>query len=342
MRQLLNTLYVTSHDSYLNRDGSNIVININGDEVGRIPIHNLQQIICFGRPGASTGAMELCIENNVTLTFLKPSGRYVASIIGPTKGNVLLRRNQYHLADDAEASNRIAKNIIISKLVNCRAVLRKGISNHPELKSDAIPDCISVLTEQIEAAELCRTNEELRGIEGSGAKIYFQSLDKLILKDKENFYMHSRSRRPPRDRFNALLSFTYALLANDVKYALETTGLDPYVGFLHTDRPGRASLALDMMEELRPIADRFVLRLVNLGMIDYRGFEEECGGAFMMTDETRSIVLDEWQKNKSKQIMHPFINEEISLGLLPYVQSMLMARFIRGDLSGYPPYMLKR
>lgn len=343
MKQLLNTLYITSPDSYLKRDGNNIVVSIGGEDAGRIPIHNIQQVICFGRPGASPAAIELCVENDVTLTFMKPNGRFVASVSGPTRGNVLLRRSQYRMADDAEIANDIARNIITAKLINCRTVLKKGLNNHPELKkAGEMIEAIAQINNHLGSIGNCHCNGSIRGIEGDCAKRYFAALDNLILKDKENFFIHARTRRPPRDRVNAMLSFTYALLSNDIKHSLESVGLDPYVGFLHTDRPGRPSLALDMMEEMRPLADRFVLRLINLSMIQYDDFTEEYGGAFRIEDDARATVIDEWQKLKTKKVNHPYLGEDVALGLIPFIQSKLLSKYLRGDIDGYPPYIMRR
>lgn len=342
MRKLLNTMYVTSPDSYVRRDGTNVVVEISGKERGRLPIHNLQQIVCFGYAGISPGLMQLCGENNVSLSILKPNGNFIASINGPVKGNVLLRREQYRIADEECRSIGIARNMINGKLINCRAILRKGLANHPKREMGAVPEAIDKLTESIESLHDVTSSDVLRGIEGNAAKTYFDALDNLILKDKENFYMHTRSRRPPRDRFNALLSFLYSLLLNDVRSALECYGLDPYVGFLHTDRPGRASLALDVMEEMRPIADRVALRLINLCMISSDGFIEDACGSFTMGDEARATVIGEWQRTKNIEIKHHFINEMVPIGLISHVQALLLNRTIKGELDGYPPFIIKR
>lgn len=343
MKQLLNTLYITNPDSYLHRDGTNLVIDIDGKEAGRIPIHNLQQVICFGYNGASTGAMHLCVENAVTLTFMRANGRFLASVNGETKGNVLLRRAQYRVADNLESSLSIARNMIEGKVINCRAVLRKGLSNHPDSPySDTLREALQGLSSSISSIQSVESAAELRGVEGDAARTYFSALDGLILRNKDSFFMNERSRRPPKDRFNAVLSFLYALLTNDVRSSLEAVGLDPYVGILHTDRPGRPSLALDLMEEFRPIADRIALRLVNLGMISGDGFIVEGGGSYMMNDQTRAVVISEWQKMKSQEIYHPFIEEKVQTGILPHIQSMLLAKCIRGDLDGYPPFIIKQ
>lgn len=343
MRKLLNTLYVTSPDSYLSKDGSNLVVSVNGVEIGRLPIHNIQQVICFGHSGASPSAMRLCIDNDVALSFMTPNGRFLASVFGETKGNVLLRRSQYRLADDENTSLSISKNMILGKMINCRSLLKKGKNDHKDvIDAEMLGKMIDRITDFIEGVDLISSADALRGIEGDAARIYFEGVDNLILKDKEEFFLRCRNRRPPRDRMNSLLSFLYSMLANDVKSALESVGLDSYVGFLHTDRPGRPSLALDVMEELRPIADRVALTLVNLRMVSSGGFVEMEGGAIIMDDDTRKIVIDAWQSRKSDTVYHPYIKEKVPIGLLPFIQAMLLSRYIRGDIDGYPPFILKQ
>ncbi|MDO5853437.1 MAG: type I-C CRISPR-associated endonuclease Cas1c [Thermoplasmata archaeon] len=343
MRQLLNTLYVTSPDSYVRRDGTNIVVDVAGKEAGRVPIHNIQQVVCFGNSGGSPSAMRLCAENGVTMTFMRPNGRFLASVNGETRGNVLLRREQYRIADDPRRALAISSNMVRGKIVNCRAVLRKGMSNHPDrVDADAMAVAIGRLSDSISQAASAESASELRGIEGDAAKVYFGALNSLILQNRAAFFMHERTRRPPRDRFNALLSFLYSMLTNDVRSALEASGLDPYVGFLHTDRPGRPSLALDVMEEMRPVADRLALRLVNLRLLDPEGFIVEEGGAVRMDDDTRATVIREWQGMKSATAEHPFLGESIQTGMVPFAQAMLLAKCVRGDIDGYPPFVLRR
>ncbi len=342
MKQLLNTLYITTPESYLSKDGTNLVISVDNTEKGRIPIHNIQQVICFGYSGASPGAMYLCASNNVTLTFLTANGRYLASVSGETKGNVLLRRTQYRFADDPDKSLEISKNTIMGKLINCRSLLKKGLNNHSDkINAEAVKIGIDRLTSSIGALNSVSSSGELRGLEGDAAKNYFKALDELILKDKRHFYMKERSRRPPKDRFNTLLSFLYSMLANDVQSALESVGLDPYVGFFHTDRPGRPSLALDIMEELRPLADRTALRLVNLGIIDADGFIEEGGGSYLLTDDARAAIIQAWHDVRYKDTYHPYIKETVQSGMIPFVQASLLVRYLRGDVGGYPPYVMK-
>ncbi|EJG08364.1 CRISPR-associated protein Cas1 [Methanofollis liminatans DSM 4140] len=342
MRKLLNTLYVTTPESYLLREGENVVIKINNTEKFRIPIHNLEGIVCFGYMGASPQLMRLCTDNNVGLSFLTPHGKFLARVHGRVRGNVLLRRTQYRKADDAEESLEIARCFIIGKIVNCRTVLGRSLRDHGDaIDHDKIRFIDSLLIENLQSIDSCYNSDSLRGIEGNCAKFYFGALDELILKQKDDFFLSQRNRRPPLDNMNALLSFLYTLLAHDVESALETVGVDPYVGFFHTDRPGRPSLALDLMEELRPfMADRLALNMVNLRQVCRKDFLKKENGGVILTDDGRKEVLSAWQKRKQDEITHPYLNEKISVGLIPYVQAMLLARYLRGDIDGYPPFFM--
>jgi len=343
MRKLLNTLYVTTPNAYLTKDGENVVVKVEEEVKFRMPIHNLEGIVCFGYIGASPALMKLCCERNVGLSFLSEHGQFYARVSGEVKGNVLLRREQYRRADCAQASLGIARNIITGKLVNCRTVLMRAIRDHGlVIDTGKVENAIKSLSCHVKNIEQCSGLEELRGIEGDAAREYYSVFSELILWQKEDFYMDKRTRRPPLDNMNALLSFLYTLLAHDVQSALETVGLDPYVGFLHRDRPGRASLALDIMEELRPyLADRVALTLVNRKQISGKGFIQKETSGIIMTPETKKEVLMAWQKRKQETITHPFINEKIEVGLIPYIQAMLLARFLRGDIDGYPPFFYK-
>lgn len=342
MRKLLNTLYVTTPESYLHRDGENVIIKVGNEERFRIPVHNLEGIVCFGYMGASPHLMRLCSDNNVGLSFLTPYGKFLGRISGRIRGNVLLRRTQYRIADDPDTSLDIAKCFIAGKIVNCRTVLGRSLRDHGDvIGCDKIRNADSLLIDNLQKIDTCPTTDALRGIEGNCAKFYFDVFNELILKQKNDFLFSERNRRPPRDNMNALLSFLYTLLAHDVESALEAVGLDPYVGFFHTDRPGRPSLALDMMEELRPfIADRLALNLVNLQQVCGDDFLKKEGGGIILTDKGRKEVLGAWQKRKQDEITHPYLNEKIPIGLLPYVQAMLIARFLRRDIDGYPPFFM--
>jgi len=341
MRKLLNTIYVTNPDSYLSREGEQIVIKMDGEKAFQIPVHNIEGIVSFGYCGASPSLLGLCAERGVAVTFLTEHGKYLASLNGPISGNILLRKEQYRIADDSSRRLGICDNFVVAKIMNSRTVLMRAVRDYEGLANKS-EMCIVIdkLARQAGKARNAESEDELRGIEGDAAKLYFGELDNLILHQKENFYFYGRSRRPPLDNVNALLSFTYVLLAHEVKAALETVGLDPSAGFLHKDRPGRFSFALDIMEELRPyMADRFVLSLINRKQISSTDFIKKENGAILMGDETRKKLLTEWQKRKKIDIKHPYTKEKLSLGLLPYLQAQLMARFIRGDINGYPPFI---
>ncbi|MCM1566923.1 MAG: type I-C CRISPR-associated endonuclease Cas1c [Dehalobacter sp.] len=343
MRKLLNTIYVTSPNTYLSLDGENIVILKEDQEVSRIPLHNLEGIVAFGYTGASPALMGACAKRNIALSFMKPSGKFLARVVGEVRGNVTLRKAQYRLADNKEQSIQIAKNFILGKIYNARWVIERATRDYAiRLDVDQLKKVSKVLANSLQFVDQCEDLEQLRGFEGEAASQYFSVLDELILQQKESFYFNCRNKRPPLDNVNAMLSFVYTLLAHDVAAALETVGLDPYVGFLHRDRPGRISLALDLMEEMRAVyADRFVISLINKREVKAEGFTQKENGAVIMDDDTRKIILKAWQSRKQEIITHPFLQEKLEWGLVPYAQAMLLARFIRGDLDGYPPFMWK-
>lgn len=343
MRKMLNVLYVTTPDAFLAKEGENLVVKVFDEEIFRTPIHYLEGIVTFGYKGASPALLGLCAERGVAFTFLTEYGKFLARVSGPVKGNVLLRRKQYRVADSAIDCTKIASRFIIGKVANCRTVIRRYVSDHAD-KSD-IKDTESVRKEL--ATSIVRLNrasslEEIRGIEGEMARYYFSVFDDMIVTQKESFYMRGRSRRPPLDNVNALLSFLYTLLAHETKSALETVGLDPFVGFLHRDRPGRPGLSLDLMEEFRPyLVDRLVLSMINRKQITGDDFVKKESGGVIMKEKARKIVLEAWQKRKREEITHPFLDEKIPLGLLPYAQALLMSRYLRGDLDDYPPFLWK-
>lgn len=343
MRKLLNTLFVLSEDSYLSLDGENILIQREGQEAARFPLHTLETILCFSYKGASPGLMGACAARNVSLCFLSPTGRFLARVSGETRGNVLLRKEQYRRSDDPSQSCYLARCFIAGKLYNCRGVLERATRDHA-LRVDvpALKRVSSQLASALPPVSECTDAERLLGLEGECASRYFDVFDQLILQNKQDFFFQERSRRPPLDRMNALLSFLYTLLAHDCASALEAVGLDPYVGFLHRDKPGRASLSLDLMEELRSIlADRFSLTLVNNRLIHSGDFEEQENGAVLLNENGRKAVLAAWQDRKRETISHPFLEEKITWGLVPYVQALLLARHLRGDLDAYPPFLWK-
>ena len=340
MKKLANVLYVTTPEAYLSLDGENVVIKKDEQSSTRLPLHNLENIICFNYLGASPALMGACAERNVGLCFLTPNGRFQARITGKVKGNVLLRKKQYKVSENNDASVPIAASFLLGKIANSRKVLERALRDHAMLvNSQALGAVSASLKETLVAIQDCKTIGDLIGFEGSAARLYFSVFDQLILQQREHFTFNERSRRPPLDNMNSLLSFLYTLLTNDVASALEAVGLDPYVGFLHQDRPGRPSLALDMMEELRPVfADRLALSLVNRKQITGKGFTKKESGGILMDDDTRKTVLSTWQERKKEEIIHPYLKERIPFGLIPHVQAMLLARFLRDDLDAYPPF----
>lgn len=343
MKKLLNTLYVTSENSYLALDGENVVVLEDEKEKGRVPLHNLDGIVSFGYRGTSPALMGACMERNVSLCYLTPQGKFLARVNGKVKGNVVLREKQYQNAHDEAASLEIAQNCIVGKIYNARWVLERATRDHGmQIDVERVKEASSKLKNSIQLVTHCETKEQLRGYEGEAASIYFGVFDELILQQKKDFTFKGRNKRPPVDKVNALLSFVYTLLTNMVVSALETVGLDPCVGYLHTERPGRASLALDMIEELRAVyADRFVLSLINKRIINGKQFKQKENGAVLMDDGLRKTVLNEWQNKKKEVITHPYLGEKVEWGMIPYVQAMLLARYLRGDLDTYPPFLWK-
>ena len=340
MRKLLNTLYVTTSDAYLSKDGLNVVVSVNKEELFRIPITNVESIVTFGYMGASPGVMKLCVENNVSLSFMTPQGRFVSRIQGPTYGNVLLRKKQYSLSEDENVSLHLAKLFILGKIFNSRSVLQRFIRDNGP--NEEVEFAIKQLNWQKKRIMTSENMDILRGEEGHAANTYFGIMGHLILNQKDDFQFNGRSRRPPKDEVNAMLSFVYTLIANDVTAALESVGLDPYVGFMHTLRPGRTSLALDMMEELRAyLGDRLVLSMINRKQVSKTDFIRQSDESFVMTDKCRNELLMTWQKRKKEMIEHPFLKEKIPVGLLPYAQAMLLARFLREDLDDYPVFLMR-
>lgn len=340
MRILLNTLYVTTPEAYLSKDGLNVVVSVKQEEIFRIPIHNIEQIVTFGYMGASPGLMKLCADSNVSLTFLSPQGRYVSRSQGATRGNVLLRKAQYRYSDDASYALHLSKLFVGGKIQNYRNILRRFIRDNGA--DEAIACAAEELGRCKEKVLAADNADSVRGFEGEAATAYFRVFSHLLLNQKADFVFEGRNRRPPKDAVNAMLSFVYTLICNDVTAALETVGLDPYVGFMHTLRPGRASLALDLMEELRAyLGDRLVLSLINRKQITIKDFVRQGDEGIVMTDSGRKTILTAWQSRKKEQITHPYLNERVSIGLIPHIQSMLLARFIRKELDDYPVFLIK-
>lgn len=340
MRKLLNTLYITTPESYLSKDGQNVVVSVRQQEVFRIPIINIEGIVTFGYMGVSPGLMKLCTDNNVSIAFLSPHGRFVSRIQGQTRGNVLLRRTQYQLVDDEAWTLHVAQVMIGGKIQNYRNILRRYIRDYGANEE------VEVAAQALESfkRDVFRTADkaQLIGVEGMAANRYFEVLPQLMTQQREAFPFAGRNRRPPKDALNAMLSLAYTLVANDVTAALETVGLDPYVGFLHTMRPGRASLALDMVQELRAyLGDRFVLSLINRRQISPRDFLFQGEKGVTLTDNGRRTFLTAWQNRKRETIVHPFLNEKIPIGLIPHAQAMLLARYVRNDIEDYPVFLIK-
>lgn len=343
MKKLLNTLFVTTQGAYLSKEGETVVVKTDNEVRLTLPVHTLGGIVCFGQVSCSPYLMGFCAENDVAISFLTEYGSFLAKVQGPVSGNVLLRREQYRRADDLSASADIARAIITGKIANSRTVLQRLLRDHSEkIDIDAISGASQRLSDALRRLQAETVLDSMRGIEGESADAYFAVFDHLITAQKNGFMFKGRNRRPPLDNVNCLLSFIYTLLMHDVRSALESVGLDPAVGFLHRDRPGRYGLALDIMEEFRPyIADRLSLSLINLSQVQNKGFQKKESGAVLMDDDTRKTVLIAYQKRKQEEIEHPYLKEKIAIGLLPYAQALLMARYLRGDIDIYPPFIWK-
>jgi CRISPR-associated protein Cas1 len=337
----LNTLFITTQGAYLAKEGEAVVVRVEQKTTLRVPIHHLGGIVCFGRIAMSPWLMALCAEAGVTVSFLTQHGRFLAAVRGFTPGNVLLRREQYRRADDPVAASGIARTIVCAKLANARAVLLRGTRDYPEGDGRGVlGEAAERLAGNVERTKRAADLDTVRGIEGEGANTYFGVFNHLLTAQRSVFSMDGRTRRPPADPLNALLSFLYAMLAHDARAACEAAGLDAAVGFLHTDRPGRPGLALDLMEEFRPIlADRLALSLVNRQQVGPGGFKRTETGAVIMDDPTRKAVIAAYQKRKQATTTHPLLGEQTTVGLLVHLQARLMARHLRGDLDAYPPYV---
>ena len=340
MRKMLNTLYIISEDAYATLNGETVEINFKDKESQKVPLHTLENIVIFSYKGASPALMGKCEEYGISICFFTPRGKYLASIGASVNGNVHLRRTQYRYADDEIMSLNISKNMILGKLHNSRQVLLRAARDHPmQVNEGKIAQTIEKIDEYLHQVKNADNKDSLRGLEGLAASEYFSVFNELILRQKDEFKFTERSRRPPLDRINAMQSFAYVLLANECASALLSVGLDPYVGFFHVDRPGRKSLSLDLMEEFRSIyADRFILTVINNQVVKADDFIIQDTGAVLFKDDAKKAFISKWQERKRTEILHPFLKEKISWGLAMYVQALLLARFLRGDLDQYPPF----
>ena len=340
MKRLLNTLYITTQGTWLSLEGETIVVSVEREVKQKLPIHNIGGIICFGQVGASPPLLGFCASRGVAVSFMTEYGRFLARMDGPVRGNVLLRRQQYRLADSPEECAKIARSALIGKVLNSRLVLQRAAREGEDTNADSLNDAIRYLATTLKDFNKPLTLETMRGLEGDAARHYFEAFDDLILVQKSDFKFTDRNRRPPTDNVNAMLSFVYSLLAHEVVAALEGVGLDPAVGFLHRDRPGRPSLALDLMEEFRSwLADRLVLTLINRREVTGGQFVKSESGAVEMDKDTRKSLLLAWQNRKKDELTHPFLQEKVSIGLIPHIQASLLARYIRGDIDAYPPFV---
>lgn len=339
MRKLLNTLYVTTPNSYISKDGLNVVISVEGVEVFRIPAINIEGIVTFGYMGVSPGLMRLCVENGISISFLSPSGRFVSRVVGPKHGNVLLRRRQCALSDDPGFAVHLSQLFVIGKILNYRSVLQRYLRDYG--CDEQVAAVVADLKRSVHKVSAAESVDSVRGVEGDAAKCYFSVFPCLITQQKELFTFRGRVKHPPKDRVNALLSFAYTLIAHEMASALETVGLDPYIGFLHTLRPGRCSLALDVMEELRAyMGDRFVLSLINRRQIsphDFHSYED----SVILTDNGRKKFIMAWQTRKQEIVEHPYLKEKVKVGLIPYIQATLLARYMRNEIDDYPVFIIK-
>lgn len=342
MKKHLNTLYITSDDAFVRKERETFVVEINNEKVFQAPVHSIENIVCFGFKALTPQLMAFCAENNVGISYLTENGKFLARVYGAQKGNVLLRKAQYAISDNEFQSLLIAKPIIAAKVSNYRHLLLRHQRNHPECTTDELVSATETMGRRLTNIQQAETLDKLRGYEGECATLYFGVLSSLITSQQEDFTFSQRTKRPPLDPANAILSFLYAILANDVRSAVETVGLDPQVGFLHQDRSGRPSLALDIMEEFRAyLGDRIMLNLINLKQVNIKDFEIRESGEVRMSDDARKTLLSAYQKRKQEEITHPFLGEKMTIGLLPHIQAQLLARYIRGDIENYPPFYLK-
>lgn len=343
MKHHLNTLYIFTQGAYLRKESETVIVRIDRQTKTRLPLLNIGAIACFGRVGISPQLMGYCGEHGIAITFMNEQGRFLASVNGFTPGNVLLRREQYRRADNPEAAKMIARSCILGKLANYRTVLRRAVRDQPESEATARLERIANRIDMaIRTTAVSLSLDQWRGMEGEFSAEYFSVFNDLITANKNEFVFSGRTRRPPQDRVNAMLSFLYSMLTNDLRSACEAAGLDAAVGFLHRDRPGRPSLALDLMEEFRPVlVDRLVLSLINRGQVRASGFIDDPGNGIRMNEVTRKAIVAAYQKRKQETVTHPYLNDKMTLGLVPHIQARLLARHLRRDSDAYPPFVWK-
>lgn len=343
MKRLLNSLYVVSENTYLSLKNENVVLNAEDGSHKEVPLLGLQNIFCFSYKGASPALIGKCAEDGITLTFFTPTGRFLALPCGRSVGNVLLRKRQYEISVDENKCADVARWMLLGKIYNHRWILERALRDHAErVDKEKLESASAELKNAYSQLGEQKSLDSMRGIEGQAATAYFGAFDELVLNQKEDFCFTVRSRRPPLDRINAMLSFGYSLLASDCAGALEGVGLDSYMGFLHRIRSGRQSLALDLMEELRGVmVDRLVLSLINQKMVTKKDFREMENGAVLLDDDGRKTFLAQWQRKKQEEILHPFLKEKVAWGLVPHTQALLLARYLRGDLDAYPVFFWK-
>ena len=342
MKKHLNTVYVTTPGAYLSLEGEAIVVKADGAVKGRLPMHMLESIVCFGHVGISPPLMFAACERGICIAGFTEHGRFQARVGGPVSGNILLRKAQYRLTEDSFQKALVARSFVIGKIANCRSILQRNARDHPDKSGSDAKEAVDALAGSLRCASECTDVDALRGIEGMAANYYYGVFDGMVHIDEESLRFRHRSRRPPLDRVNALLSFIYTMLVHDCVSALEGVGLDPQAGFLHSDRPGRPSLALDLMEEFRAfVADRLVLSLINRRQVTPAGFTVTESGAVLMDDTTRKAVLVGYQERKNEELRHPFLEEQVTVGMLPHLQARLLSRHLRGDLDAYPPFLVK-
>lgn len=343
MKKIQNSLYILTQGAYLAKEGETIAVRVNREVKKRFPIHNQSDVLCFGNVLCSPALMGFCGERGVGMAFFSENGKFLARVQGPVSGNVLLRRSQYRFADDKYTRSNLARYFVVAKIANSRNVLLRAIREYPGIPEvKTLQKSALYLAIVLKRLETEMSLESVLGNEGDAAREYFSCFDELIKTQKDHFFFFERSRRPPMDNVNAMLSYIYTLLTHDAASSLEGVGLDPAVGFLHSDRPGRPSLALDLIEEFRPmLADRLVLNLINRCQVKSDGFTCTESGGVVMDDKTRKELIKNYQERKKEEIIHPFLEEKMPVGLLLHTQAMLLARFLRGDLDRYPPFKWK-